>query len=199
MQEIKLFGKWSNSGIKVNDPGLKSYISLKTVLVPETGARDASERFYKSKRNIVERLIGKVMVPGHKSKKHKYSSGHVTGKKQQAMKIVEDAFQIIENKMKKNPVEVFVKALENAAPRDEVTSIEYGGARYPQAVDCAPQRRIDQAIKQMVQGSFGKSFNNKRKIQECLADEIMKASELSQESNAISKKLEAERQADSSR
>ena len=66
MQEIKLFGKWSNSGIKVNDPGLKSYISLKTVLVPETGARDASERFYKSKRNIVERLIGKVMVQGHK-------------------------------------------------------------------------------------------------------------------------------------
>ena len=196
---MKLFNKYEISDIKVNDPGLQRYVNLNPLIVPKTTGKFSNNRFWRSKYNIVERLIGKVMVPGHKSKKHKYSSGHVTGKKQQAMKIVEDAFQIIENKMKKNPVEVFVKALENAAPRDEVTSIEYGGARYPQAVDCAPQRRIDQAIKQMVQGSFGKSFNNKRKIQECLADEIMKASELSQESNAISKKLEAERQADSSR
>lgn len=199
MSEIKLFGKWSCSGISVVDPGLKSYISLKQLLVPETGARDASERFYKSKRNIVERLIGKLMVPGHKSKKHKLSSGHVTGKKQQAMKIVEDAFDIIEKRTKKNPVEVFVKALENAAQRDEITSIEYGGARYPQAVDCAPQRRIDQAIKYMVQGSYAKSFNTKKKIEECLADEITRAFEVSQESNAISKKLESERQADSAR
>ncbi|MEK6835450.1 MAG: 30S ribosomal protein S7 [Nanoarchaeota archaeon] len=196
--EFKLFDRW-DTNIEVKDPGLKRYVSLNPVLVPRTANRYAKQKFWKSKLNIVERLINKLMVPGHRGKKHKLTSGRVTGKSQKVYNIVENVFKIIEEKTKKNPIEVFVRALENAAPRDEITSIEYGGAKYPQAVECAPQRRIDLALRQMVQGSYQKSFNKKINMTEALAEEIIKAYNLDQSSTAIAKKLELERQADSSR
>jgi small subunit ribosomal protein S7 len=196
---MKLFNKYETEIIKVADPGLKDYINLKPVLVPKTHGRNAKNKFWKSKYNIVERLIGKIMVPGHKGKKHLLSSGHCCGKGTKAYKIVQKTLELIEQTTKKNPVEVFVKGIENAAPREEITTIEYGGARYTQAVDCAPQRRIDLALRLMVQGAYSKSFNKKNKYEECLADEIIKASQCSNKSNAIAKKLELERQADASR
>ena len=121
------------------------------------------------------------------------------GKKSVAERILYGAFDIIEEKSKEKPLEVFEKALENAAPREEITTIEYGGARYPQAVDSAPQRRVDIALSFFTQGASQKSFNTKKSIEECLADEIVNAYNLSQNSLAISKKLELERQADASR
>jgi len=197
--EIKAFNKWSTEGIKVDDEGLKNYITLKPRILPRTGARYAKNRFHKSKLFIVERLINKLMVPGHKSKKHFKSSGHITGKASKAYGIVEDAFGIIETQIKENPIKVFVKALENAAQREEIITIEYGGARYPKAVECAPQRRVDTALRYMTQGAYHKSFNSKLSIENSLANEIMNAYKLSNASTAISKKLETERQADSSR
>ena len=94
---------------------------------------------------------------------------------------------------------MFIRALENACPREEVTSIEYGGARYSKAVDVSPLRRVDLALRWMVQGSYAKSFNSKKKISRALADEILNAFKIDQGSNAIAKKLELERQSDSSR
>ena len=196
---IKVFNKWDTEGIKVIDKGLVDYIGLEPKIVPRTGARYAGNRFHKSKIFIVERLINKIMVPGHKSKKHFKSSNHITGKASTASNIVRKAFSIIESRTKQNPILVFVKALENAAPREEIITIEYGGARYPKAVECAPQRRIDIALRYFTQGSYQKSFNSKKAIEECLADEIINAYNLSQSSVAISKKLELERQADASR
>ncbi|MCD4666770.1 30S ribosomal protein S7 [archaeon] len=195
---MKIFNRW-DTNIKVEDPGLQKYINLDPLLVPKTTGRNTTVRFHKSKYNIVERLMNKLMVPGHKGKKHKITSGHNTGKGIKVYKIVEKAFEIIENKTKKNPVEVFVKAIEHAAPREEITTIEYGGAKYPQAVEVAPQRRVDIVLRQMVQGSYQKSFNKKKKIHETLSDEIINAYNTDQGSQAISKKLELERQADSSR
>jgi len=197
--QIKVFGKWSTEGIIVQDPGLVNQINLEPRMVPSTGGQLATNRLQKGKIFIVERLVKKVMVPGHKSKKHFKSSGHCTGNIMTAFKIVQDAFEMIESKTKENPIKVFVKAVENAAPREEIITIEYGGARYPKAVECAPQRRVDQALKQMVQGSYQKGFNSKKDSSACLADEIINAYNLSNNSVAISKKLELERQADSSR
>jgi len=196
---IKVFDKWDVEGIKVKDKGLIDYITLAPKIVPRTGARYAGNRFHKSKVFIVERLINKVMVPGHKGKKHFKSSNYITGKANNASKIVKKAFQKIEIDTKENPIMVFVQALENAAPREEVITIEYGGARYPKAVECAPQRRIDIALRLMTQSAYQKSFNSKKKIEECLADEILNAYRLSNNSAAIAKKLELERQADASR
>jgi small subunit ribosomal protein S7 len=199
MAEIKLFGRWSSEGIAVEDPGLQPYISIKPVLVPKTGARYAGQRFHKSKVNIVERLINKMLVPGHRGKKHKVSSGHITGKGAHAYGIVLDAFEMIERKLKKNPIEVLVKAVEFGAPREETITIEYGGARYPKAVEMSPQRRIDHVLKLLVQTTYAKSFNTKKDVATSLAEEIMLAYQLNPQSSIIGKKLELERQADASR
>ena len=197
--EFKAFNRWSTQGIVVEDMGLKNYITLTPTASTKSGGRNQGVMFRKSKTFIVERLVNKIMVSGHKSKKHLISSGHNGGKGQMASKIVEKTFTVIEQKTKKNPVEVFVKGLVNAAPREEIITIEYGGARYPKSVECAPQRRVDIALRQMVQGSYQKSFNNKKNIIDTLSDEIINAYMGSPNSAAIAKKNEVERQADSSR
>ncbi|MBI4154178.1 30S ribosomal protein S7 [Candidatus Woesearchaeota archaeon] len=196
---IKLFNRWDCSNIKVQDPGLLRYVSLRPLIIPKSSGRNTHVVFHKSKAHIVERLMNKLMVPGHKGKKHKFTSGRCTGHGVQVYNIIERAFDIIEKKSKKNPVEVYVKALENAAPREEITTIEYGGARYPKAVECAPQRRIDVALRMFVQGAYSSSVKKKKSIEEALADEILKAYNQDQTSAAIAKKLELERQADASR
>ena len=101
MVEIKAFGRWSVEGINIEDKGLINYINLNPKIVPKTGARYAGNRFHKSKVFIVERLINKLMIPGHKSKKHFKSSGHSTGKANTSYLIVEKAFRIIEKKLNK--------------------------------------------------------------------------------------------------
>ena len=199
MQELKWFNKWPVSKVIIEDPGLKKYIDLSSILVPRSFGRNSNQRFSKSKSTIIERLMNKITVTGHKGKKHFRTSGHMTGKGLHSYKVAEEMLTIIERETKNNPVQVLVKAIENAAPREEITTIEYGGARYPQAVDCAPQRRIDIALRQMTQGAHSKSFGKKKGLAQALAEEIMKAYNIDQTSQAISKKLELERQADSSR
>ena len=196
---MKLFNRWDTDGIVINDKGLVGYINLNPILVPKTGGKNTVVRFWKNKYSIVERLMNKLMIPGHRGKKHKLTSGKCSGKSYTVYKIVYGTFELIENKIKKNPVEVFVKALENAAPREEITSIEYGGAKYPQAVDCAPQRRVDIALRMMVQGAYQKSYGKKKKMMNALAEEILSAYNSEQTSAAISRKLELERQSDASR
>ena len=196
---MKFFDKWDTAGIVVQDPGLKNYISLQPRLVPKTGARYAGFRFHKSKISIVERLVNKMMVSGHRNKKHKRSSGHNTGKAITNLNILKKALEMIEEKLQTNPIGVLVKAIENASPREEIVSIEYGGARYPRAVECAPQRRIDIALRNIAQGAYAKAFNGKKSASQTLADEIIAAYRLQQISNSISKKYDLERQAHASR
>ena len=197
--EIKFFNRWGTEGVKVADFGLQKYLTLNPKIVPKTGARYAGNRFHKSQTFIVERLASKLMSSGHKGKKHLISSGHNTGKKGKALRIVEKALAKAEVVLKKNPLAILVKAIENAAPREEVIAIEYGGARYPKAVDVAPQRRIDLALRYMTQGAYTKCFNKKVKIEDCLAEEIINAAQSTAKSNAIAKKRDLERQAASSK
>lgn len=199
MSEVKFFNRWSAEGVKVVDRGLIDYISIQPKIIPKTGARYVKNRFHKSQVFIIERLATKLMVSGHKSKKHFMSSGRNTGKKNNALRIIEKALAKVELKLKQNPLAVLVKAIENAAPREEVIAIEYGGARYPKAVDVAPQRRIDLALRSMTQGAYQKSFNKKRKIEDTLAEEIVNAAQCSAKSNAVAKKKDLERQAASSK
>lgn len=199
MTDIKIFNRWSVEGIKVDDQGLQYYVTLQPRIVPKTGARYAGNKFYKSKINVVERLINKLMIPGHKGKKHFKTSYHMTGKANTAYGIVEGAFRLIEKQTKENPIKVFVKALENAAQREEIITIEYGGARYPKAVECSPQRRVDLVLRHMTEGAYHRTFNTKKSIMNTLAEEVLSAYRLSPASNAIAKKLEIERQSDSSR
>ncbi|MFH1276294.1 MAG: 30S ribosomal protein S7 [Candidatus Woesearchaeota archaeon] len=199
MSEIKFFNRWTNEGVTVDDFGLRGYITIEPKIIPKTGARYAGNRFHKSNTFIVERLATKMMGSGHKSKKHYVSSGHNTGKKNAVLRIVEKALAKAELKLKKNPLAILVKAVENAAPREEVIAIEYGGARYPKSVDVAPQRRVDLALRYITQGAYLKSFNKKFKIEDALAEEIINACLCSGKSNAIAKKRDLERQAASSK
>jgi small subunit ribosomal protein S7 len=194
----KIFGLFDMEGIEVQEAGLKRVINLSPKLLLKTHGRNRRE-FTKTRVNIIERLINLLQVPGSRGKKHKIITRWNTGKYNKNAKIVIDAFKIVEAKTKQNPVAVFIKAIENSAPRDEVTAIEYGGARYPQAVDVSPIRRVNLVLRFIVHGSYDKAFNKKATITEALAKEIMLAAENSSESFAIQKKNDSEKQADAAR
>ncbi len=197
--EVKLFNRWDCSNIKVKDPGLKKYINLRPTIVPKTHGRYQKIRFWKSKQHIIERLMNHVPVSGHKGKKHYWSSGDQVGQSHTLYKIIYKTLEEIEKRTKQNPVEVVVRAIENAAPREEVLTIQYGGIRYPKAVDCAPQRRVDLALRWMCQGAFQASNKSKKNIWHTLAQEIINAYNNDRQSYAITKKFETERQAAASR
>lgn len=186
--DLKLFGKWSFQGIEVNNVGLKRYISLKPILVPHSMGRHEHGRFHKSEVNIVERFVNNLMRPGRSA-----------GKKERVINLVRNAFEIIYLRTGKNPIEVLVRAVESSAPCEDTTRISYGGVVYHQAVDIAPQRRVDVALRLLSEGARKASFGNPRPLEEYLADEIAFASENDIKSNAIKKRNEMERVARSSR
>lgn len=198
LPQFKIFDLYDTTEVKVEDPGLKSAINLEPKLVLKNYGRNF-QKFGQLKVNIVERLMNRLAVAGHRGKKHKIIVGRATGKYTRNMKIVLEAFRLIEKKENQNPVQVLVKAIENAAPKDEVTVIEYGGARYPQAVDVSPLRRVNLALKHLVHGASDKAFNKKKKLSQALAEEIIMAAEENGESFAIKKKKESQAQADSAR
>jgi len=195
---FKLFNKYDTESVVVEDAALKKYINFQPKLLVKSRGRNR-EKFSKMKVNVVERLAAQMQVPGHRRKKHIILTSWASGKYERTMKIVLNAFEIIEKKTGKNPLQVFIKAIENAAPRDEITVIEYGGARYPQAVDVSPYRRISLAIRHIVHGSYDKAFGKKNKMFQTLADEIIKTYENNGESMAIQRKNESEKQADGAR
>jgi len=195
---MKIFNLYETRDIEIKDPALDGVICLDEKLVLKSHGR-TKEKFAKAKINILERLANLIAVPGHRGKKHKIITGRASGKYTKNMKIVLETMRIIQERTKENPIKILVKAIENASPRDEITVIEYGGARYPQAVDMSPMRRVNIVLRHMVHGSYDKAFNKKPKMHETLANEIILASQGSSESFAMGKKNEAEKQADSAR
>jgi small subunit ribosomal protein S7 len=187
-QEIKLFQKWSFKDIKVNDLGLQRYLNLTPMVAPHSMGRHEHQRFRKANVNIVERLINSLMRPGKNA-----------GKKAKATNIVRQAFEIVNLRTGRNPVEVLVRAVENSSPCEDTTRISYGGVVYHLSVDVAPQRRIDLAIRHITEGARAASVNNPRSIEECIADELVYAANNDIKSAGISKRHEIERVAQSSR
>ncbi|MBI2043839.1 30S ribosomal protein S7 [Candidatus Pacearchaeota archaeon] len=198
IQNFKIFDLYDINEIKVEDPGLKPIINLQPKLILKSNGRNV-HKHGQLKINIVERLMNKLSVAGHRSKKHRIQFGANTGKYQKNMKVVLDALKIVGDKTKINPVQVLVKAIENSAPRDETTVIEYGGARYLQAVDVSPLRRVNIALRNIIHGASDRAFNKKKNITEGLAEEIILAYENKGDSSAVRKKIESEKQADSAR
>jgi small subunit ribosomal protein S7 len=188
LDTIKLFNKWSYRDVIVQDPSLKKYVSLRPVVVPHTSGRHAKKRFGKAIVPVVERLINKLM---RKAKN--------TGKKHLTYNIVKTAFELIHLRTKENPLQVLVRAIENAAPREETTRIVYGGIVYHVAVDVASQRRVDLALRHIAEGAYTCAFRSPKPIEECLADEIIAAASSDPKSYAIQRKEEIERIALSSR
>lgn len=125
--------------------------------------------------------------------------GRNNGKKQMAVRIVRQAFEIINLLTNENPIKIFIDAISKCGAREDSTRIGTGGNVKRQAVDVSPLRRVNQAIYLMSTGARTASFRNIRSIAECLADEIMNAAKGNQNSFAIKKKEETERSAKSNR
>ena len=143
-QKLLLFRKWDTTDIVINDIGLKTAISLKQIIIPLDFGRSALKRFNKAEVNIVERLANKLM---HFGKKYAKNTGRMGGKKTHSLNVVKTAFEIINLKTGKNPVEILVRAVENSAPNEDTTRIVYGGTVYHVSVDVAPIRRVDLALR----------------------------------------------------
>jgi len=198
VEGFKLFDMYDVSEIVVKDPAMKPYVCISAkILLKSCGRR--KEKFSATKMNVVERLASRLAVPGHIGKEHRIITSWSSGKYNKNMKTVLEVLSKVAEKTGKNPVQVLVDAIENGSPRDEITVIESAGARYPQAVDCSPIRRVNLAIRWLVQGAYGKSMGKKTKMADALANEIILASKQSAESFAVRKRNEGEAQADSAR
>lgn len=187
-EEIRLFEKWSFKEVQVKDLGLQRYISLKPTVIPHSMGRHEHKRFRKANINIAERLVNNLMHPGKNA-----------GKKARAINIMKHALEIVNLRTGKNPIEILVKAVENSAPCEDTTRISYGGIVYHLSVDIAPQRRVDLALRHICEAARQAAVNSPRSIEECLAEELILASNHDIKSYAIAKRHEIERVAQSSR
>lgn len=193
---LKYFGKWSVEDVEVKDRGLRRYVRLEPKLAPHEAGRQNNKRFNKEEVPIVERLMNKFMRSG--PGKGKISGKSIRGskscgKKHRAYRIIREAFEKIEEETNENPIQVLADALQNSAPREETTKISYGGITYHEAVDSSPLRRLDVALKNLADGAYSASFKSKESIEDCLAEELIQASEGDLESYAVEKKGGTER------
>ncbi|MBN1281063.1 MAG: 30S ribosomal protein S7 [Candidatus Thermoplasmatota archaeon] len=182
-----VFEKYDMSAVKIEDQGLQRYINLESKDF-FLGAPYANKMFGKANLSIIERLINILM------KTEMY-----TGQKTKSYKAVRMAFDIIEKRTKTNPVQILVDALQNAAPKEETTRLRFGGIMVPKAVDISPQRRLDIALRNICTGAMTASHKNKKRIEACLADELLKASKNDPASFSVAKKNDLERVAKAAR
>jgi len=189
--EVKLFGKWSYEGVSLGDISLEDFIAVKPkdmVYLPHTAGRYQVKRFRKALCPIVERLCNSLMRKGRNN-----------GKKLLAVRIVQQALEIVHLLTDENPLQVFVHAIVNSGPREDSTRVGAGGIVRRQAVDVSPFRRVNQALYLIGTGAREASFRTIKTIAECLADEIVNAAKGSSNSYAIKKKDEIERVAKANR
>ncbi len=116
------------------------------------------------------------------------------GKKATAERLVYGAMEKIKATTKQDPIAVFEKALENAAPQLEVASKRVGGANYQVPREVRPERRFILAIRWIIDAARSKKG---KPMADKLAEEIIAASK--NEGNAIKKKLDTHRMAEANR
>ena len=182
----KLFGEWDVDEIEFADRSTERYITVTPVA--HTMGRHADKQFEKSEISIVERLVNRLM-----------QTSENTGEKEKTMGIVRDSFKEIHSRTDENPVQILVRAVENAGPREETVTLKYGGISVPKAVDVAPQRRVDQSLKFIANAVETGTYKTPREAYEVVADEIISAANYEVECSAIRKKEEVERVAAAAR
>jgi len=192
-----LFNRWDVKDVKTGDPGLEKYINLDVVLVPLSSGKHGN--LHKTKVSIVERFMNRLMVPGHRGKRHKITSGRNTGKKHIIYASTKEALEIIERKIKKNPVQVMVTAIENCALLEEVAGYRLGSIIARKSVTVSPKRRLDLALRYLTQGIYKKTFKNKRSLANTIADELIAAYNSDPKCFGISERNRMEREAEGAR
>ena len=132
---------------------------------------------YNSK--LVSKLINSVMYDG---------------KKGVAQKVVYDAFDLIQKKLDRNPLEVFTEALNNIMPALEVKARRVGGATYQVPMEVRPARRQTLGLRWLTNYSRARS---ERTMAERLAGEIMDAA--NNTGSAVKKREDTHKMAESNK
>ncbi len=118
----------------------------------------------------------------------------LNGKKSTAEGILYGAFDIISDRFKEEPLDVFRKALDNVKPKLEVKSRRVGGANYQVPVEVRPERRVALAMRWLVQFSRARG---EKTMRERLAAEFIDASQ--NRGGAVKKKDDTHRMADANK
>ena len=156
---------------------------------PKQGEQNMSRRHAAEKREILpdakfgDRVLSKFM-----------NNLMVDGKKSIAEKIVYNALDRVEGKLKRAPVEVFHEALDNIKPTVEVRSRRVGGATYQVPVEVRPERREALAIRWLISASRGRNENT---MEERLAGELMDA--VNSRGSAVKKREDTHKMADANK
>lgn len=137
----------------------------------------APDRVYNSV--VVAKFINQIMKRGKKSK---------------ANKIVYGAFDIIKEKTKQDPLDVFEKAIKEITPSVEVRPRRIGGATYQVPIEVNTKRGLSLAIRWILAATRAKKG---RPMHEKLADELLAASK--QEGEAMKKKINVHKMAEANR
>jgi len=145
-------------------------------------------RAYKKHKIAPDRLYNDVMVSQFINKVME------RGKKTTAQKIVYSAFDIIKEKTKKEPLEIFKSAIENASPILEVKPKRIGGATYQVPMEVRGERKLALAIRWILEGARSKKG---KPMSEKLAQELIDCT--NNQGNAIKKKADTHRMAEANK
>ncbi|MBL8683261.1 MAG: 30S ribosomal protein S7 [Myxococcales bacterium] len=130
-----------------------------------------------------DRLVAKMM-----------NTVMISGEKAIAERIVYGAFDVIQERFKEDPLEVFRRALDNVKPKVEVKSRRVGGATYQVPVEVRPERRVSLAMRWITNYS---RTRGEKSMRERLANELMEASQ--GRGNAVKKKEDTHKMADANK
>src|SRR5690606_5731844 len=133
----------------------------------------------------------------------KFNNTHLTmfinrmmygGKRSLAQSIMYDALDIVEERVKRNPADVFEQALRNVTPAIEVKPMRVGGATYQVPVEVPHDRAISVAMRWLLESARSRGGRN---MSEKLANELMDA--LNGQGSAVKKKDDTHRMAEANR
>ena len=116
------------------------------------------------------------------------------GKKSTARGILYDAFEMMEERMNRPPLEVFEQALDNAMPRVEVRPRRVGGSTYQVPVEVPPHRRTSLSMRWLLAAARNRGG---RSMADKLAAELMDAA--NNQGAAVKRKDDAHRMAEANR
>lgn len=116
------------------------------------------------------------------------------GKKSVAERIVYGAFDLMEERARRDPVELFHRALENVKPTLEVRSRRVGGATYQVPVEVRPERRDALAIRWLIVATRARS---EKTMRDRLAGELLDAA--NERGAAVKRREDTHKMAESNR
>ncbi len=116
------------------------------------------------------------------------------GKKKTAQRILYNSFDLIQEETKQDPLDVFLKAIENVSPLLEIKPKRVGGATYQVPVEVKGDRRLSLAMRWIIKTARSKKG---KAMYKSLKEELIEASQ--NRGNSVKKKEDTHRMAEANR